>query len=348
MQDTKTLAATVQRNCDISDARHARDYSLCVYLLKMREYFRWERGYRLTEGLPRDELGNWVVAREQLWEGLEPRDFDCLTLADDCHDPFESEAVNRRLVPEGLVYSAGYGRFVKPHFFLGRLLRQEHRDGFQVFVATDEYARDLTAPPAMSRGGQIFIRRESLRRMLWEHVEGWRWQKRPENAMARAIAHYDFDGDPERALDQMTESEISAAVLHELGECIAGEQLGPAWSEMMLTVARSKVEIQARAVRDLVADCAVTLPALLEQQAEPSLHFFFANLRGMRQELFPRLTRAYEHWLSRGDLGELWRLVEEGQRHWQNVARTLIAMHRDLDDACTDVMQPYLESHRLS
>ena len=66
MQDIKALAKTVQRNCDISDARHARDYSLCVYLLKMREYFRWEQGYRLTEDLPRDELGNWVVARAPL------------------------------------------------------------------------------------------------------------------------------------------------------------------------------------------------------------------------------------------------------------------------------------------
>ena len=33
----------------------------------------------------------------------------------------------------------------------------------------------------------IFIRRESFQRMLWERLETWRWNK-PDNAMAKAIA----------------------------------------------------------------------------------------------------------------------------------------------------------------
>ncbi len=37
------LARAVQTNCDIADAHHAADMTLCVYLLQMREYFRWER-----------------------------------------------------------------------------------------------------------------------------------------------------------------------------------------------------------------------------------------------------------------------------------------------------------------
>ena len=31
----------VQRNCHIADARHAREMTLCTYLLEMREFFRW-------------------------------------------------------------------------------------------------------------------------------------------------------------------------------------------------------------------------------------------------------------------------------------------------------------------
>ena len=46
MQDVQALSAVVQRNCDISDARHARDFTMCVYLLRMREYYRWAKGYR--------------------------------------------------------------------------------------------------------------------------------------------------------------------------------------------------------------------------------------------------------------------------------------------------------------
>ncbi len=35
------LISQVQHNCDISDANHAGNYTLCIYLLKMREYYRW-------------------------------------------------------------------------------------------------------------------------------------------------------------------------------------------------------------------------------------------------------------------------------------------------------------------
>jgi len=44
MHDLSTLQATVQRNCHISDARHAGQHSLCIFLLKMREYYRRESG----------------------------------------------------------------------------------------------------------------------------------------------------------------------------------------------------------------------------------------------------------------------------------------------------------------
>ena len=37
-QMVRDLAQAVQHNCHISDARHGADYSLCVYLMKMREY----------------------------------------------------------------------------------------------------------------------------------------------------------------------------------------------------------------------------------------------------------------------------------------------------------------------
>lgn len=42
-QQLNVLAGAVQYNCHISDARHGADYSLCIYLMKMREYYRWEQ-----------------------------------------------------------------------------------------------------------------------------------------------------------------------------------------------------------------------------------------------------------------------------------------------------------------
>jgi len=51
------LRRAVQANCDVSDARHARNMTLCTYLLEMRELFRWERGAALTAPLPRADVG---------------------------------------------------------------------------------------------------------------------------------------------------------------------------------------------------------------------------------------------------------------------------------------------------
>ena len=70
VKQAELLCETVQKNCNISDACHAANYTLCVYLLKMREYFRWENGYSYNDVLPKEDVGNWVQERENLWESL--------------------------------------------------------------------------------------------------------------------------------------------------------------------------------------------------------------------------------------------------------------------------------------
>lgn len=349
MGDVRALSAVVQDNCHLSDARHARDYSLCVYLLKMREYYRWEKGLPLSGSLPPSELGEWVVARERLWESLPAEgEFRCLPVGSGCHDPFDAEAVNARLLPQGLVYSAGYGRFVKPHFFLADLLREEPRDGFRVLVASREHARDLSAPPAMLRGQTIYVRRESLRRLLWERVEEWHWRKEPEDAMGRAARCYPFEQDPEQALDRMTDDEIEPTVLHELGEGQVGRILGERWEELLLGVARTRAEMPLRAVRDLIADCQVTLPGLLARGADASIHFYVANLRGHRQALFARLTRAYHTWVRQGTLGPLTEAVDLGRGHWLATAEAALERYAGVPgETAAEDLADYLDSRRL-
>jgi len=85
-----------------------------------------------------------------------------------------------------------------------------------------------------------------------------------------------------------------------------------------------------RAVRDHLADCLVTLPTLLEREAIGSLHFYLANLSGLRRALFPALPGAYESWLGHRDLGRLADIASRGEAHWVDAARRLIAtFHRD-------------------
>ena len=69
------LVSTVQKNCHVSDARYAGNYSMCTFLLKMREYYRWEQGYAPHAKLPHQEVGEWLQAREKLWEELEEESF---------------------------------------------------------------------------------------------------------------------------------------------------------------------------------------------------------------------------------------------------------------------------------
>jgi len=320
------IARVVQRNCDVSDARHAGEYGLCTFLLKMREYYRWENELPFTHRLPGDDLGEWLKSREQLWSRLESEDFAPLPLegGGEC-DPFDADAANDELLAQGCVYGAGYGRFHKPMFFLGRLLRVEERAGLTIRVSSCEYARELTAPPAMLQGRTIYVRQESVRRFLWERVEEWQWSKR-DNAMARALAEYDFIGDTEAALARMADNEMESMILHEIGEAMAGEALGSAWGELALSVAATPAEPVARAVRDLLADCLSTLPQLIARRNTRALHFHFATFDAPRRQLFPEALRAYGHFLRSGELAPLSEAVLEGSRHWLATARGLLAL----------------------
>jgi hypothetical protein len=327
-QTIRELAQAVQHNCHISDAHHGADYSLCVYLMKMREYFRWEKRLPYGASLEKDQVGNWLQARERLWQELEEAELGTIVVDGEAFDPFDSDGINARLGPHGLVYSGGLGSQAKPHFVLGDLEQHRTSGDYSVFVVADEYARDLTAPPAMTLGHRIFLRRESLRRMLWEKLESWRWT-RADNALGRAFACYDFEHALDESLDAMTEREIEAVLLHEQGEHVAGVQLGEDWEDMLMDLIHSPAEIMARAVRDHLADCLSTLPVLAEAGEEAPLHFFMGNLTNMRKEIFPGLELAYDAWLKGGGVEPLRAVAEEGGKHWERVARQMIGLHRE-------------------
>jgi len=326
-QMLQNLSARVQHNCHISDARHGGDYHMCTFLMKMREYYRWEKRLPFGAKLSRDGVGAWMAEREELWQHLEEEDYNPLEIDDDSFDPFEADLVNERLAPRGLVYSAGLGRNVKPHFFLGRLEQRQQPDGYAVLISDREYARDLGAPPAMTQGSTIYIRRESLRRMLWEKLESWRWS-RPDNALGRAFACYDFEVDLDAALEAMTGMEIEAALLHEKGEYQAGLALGEEWNRMLLELAGTPAELMARGVRDHLADCLVTLPALAQRGAPASIHFYLGNLNPMRREIFPGLEKAYRVWRESGSTERLGELAQGGQAHWVRLAQRMLEIPR--------------------
>ena len=157
---------------------------------------------------------------------------------------------------------------------------------------------------------------------------------------------YHFDEHPEEALNQMTDNELDSTVLHEIGEIKASELL-PDWSEMMSDITFTQAEIIARAVRDHLADSLSTLPKLLDDNNEASVHFYFSNLTAMRKVIFPTLVSAYDTWINNHDISALQNAVNSSTEHWTTVAQTLLSLHREHKKACSTYIIDYITHQHL-
>ena len=342
----KQLQQIVQNNCHISDARYAGNYTLCIYLLKMREFFRWEQQHPYGISLPNADVGAWLTEREALWDSLEDKDFAPISVNGLDIDPFETRQVNAQINQQGLVYSGGYGLHGKPVFFLAELEQQKNYDDYTLYVSSRELARDLAAPPGMALDKCVFIRRESLRRFIWEKIEESHWHKQ-ENPLARALAFYDFKNHPEESLDRMTDTEVDTILQHEIGEIKAGQLLGDDWEDMLANMPRSHAEIMARAIRDHIADTISTLPQLLKNDEPAQMHFYFANLGSMRKVIFPSLMDAYREWNEHNDLSPIRNLLQKAEKHWISLAQSMLALYKQYGDASYGRMEALIKSNYL-
>lgn len=332
MIDIENLAKTVQMNCHISDAKYAGFYSMCVFLLKMREYYRWEQRIPLSHPLTKSEVGEWLSRRECEWRAYEENDLESVQIGKQTFNPFETNKINELLSPQGYVYSGGYGIFKKPHFFLAELEEQQTIDDHSIFISDREIARDLVAPPAMIVGNQIFIRKESLRRFIWEKIEEWRWKSDNDTPMARALAYY-HKSDMEKVLNDMCNNECHSVVLHEIGEARASILLGAEWKQMLHQLPHSQLELKLRAIKDHLADSISTLPGIIEKENIAALHFYFANFTGMRKEIFPEALIAYNEWVDTKNLNVIEKLSIMGKTKWLDIA--------------TQIKQSYLENNTI-
>ncbi len=326
-EDIQTIIETVQHNCHIADAQYAGDYTLCVYLLKMREMYRWEQQESFNVSLTTDDVGDWLTDREGLWDDAEKLEYKALNIDGVEYEPFDNEAINVLIENKGLVYNAGLGVRCRPHFFLAELEAIKKEGNQTVIIAGKEYARDMAAPPAMVQQDRIYIRRESLRRMLWEKVEEWRMSGL-DNPIGRAAKHYDFDNDVESSLDEMANAETEMIIAHEKGEAMAGDVLGNGWLDMIAAMPNTHAEIMLRAVRDHYADALITLPLLIKNNRPASIHFYFGNLTAMRKKLAPSLIDAYESWHKNENLAALKSLLPALKKHWESIAQDALGLYK--------------------
>lgn len=318
----------VQTNCDIADARHARDMSMCNYLLAMRDFYRWNQQIPFGQTMKRGDIGAWLSQREANWNEVEENDFRPIQVDGHDYDHFDTAAINHALKEHGLVYGSGYGRWGRAHFFLAQLLRTEERSNIVILVSGHEYARDMAPPPAALNRNTVFLRMDVMQRWLLEKVEIWGLSK-ADSALKATFDCYGVGDAVESKLDIIAEHESETLILHELGEALAEPLLGETWHEMLSSLGLRRNELLVRAVRDNLADCLSTLPELIARGKTCSLHFYFSNFDGLRRSLFPSMTSAYESWKKSGDFITLHNAIEAGRIHWLNVARHLLAAWSD-------------------
>src|SRR5690606_13577041 len=276
-----------------------------------------------------------IATREAHWEALagQPDPAFARLPFESGLDAFDEAAANQRLDALGLVYAAGIGRFRRPEFVLAERIETQTREGATIVVTGREHARGMNPPMAASRGDQVLVRRDVLRRWLGTRLE--LSQQRPSaEGLCAAVDAWRVDDDREGALERIATAETETLILHELGERRAAALLGPQWEQMLAALDDPRGEIVARAIRDLFADCESTLPTLLERDERASIHFWFANLEGMRGLLAPDLRAGYLRWRgagpgAQGASSALADAISAQREHWLAQARRMLDAWRE-------------------
>jgi hypothetical protein len=354
--DVAQLTRQIQGNCDIADVNSGGLYSLCGFLLRLRDLYKWEHGLAPWQEPEPASLLEWVEARETLWEGIATGTFEPLTVGGGSFEPFDIEAINTRLHPAGLVYGAGYVGAMKPSFFLAELKESRRLGELQVDIVERELARDLFMAPAMRQGNRIFARRSAMLFFLWDQV----LEMRPstKNALLYAFQHYGLDAEAMRRspgelgpeLYRVAEGELETWIYHEIGEVHESAFDGHLWHEIVATYASSQVEIFARVIKDLLADTHVRglLGHIVEKRLKASLGFYISFMRSFTRLVFPEVLKAFDEFRSTNDWSAIEEARQRGYAKAQGHAQALIELHeagrsRGVDWASEQIITTLIE-----
>lgn len=335
--DVTEITRQVQRNCDIADAGSGAVFSLCGFLLRLRDFFKWEHALLPWQEPEPASLLEWVEAREEMWLEIAEEPFQPIHIGGETFDVFDLDAINSRLRPSGLVYGAGYVAGLKPSFLLAELVESRRVDSLRVDTVSRELARDLYLTPAMRQGEQILARRSAMLFFLWDQV----LEMRPsaKAALSYAFRQYDLDvEDLRRApkelgprLQPVAATELDAWIYHELGEAREDAFGGLLWQEIVATYAGSPVEILTRSIKDLLADTHSEglLGHIVHEGLKSSLGFFVALMRSFMRKVFPEVLVAFAQFMESED----WAVIEEARRRGHTkalgLAEALIALHEE-------------------
>ena len=107
----------------------------------------------------------------------------------------------------------------------------------------------------------------------------------------------------------------------------------------MSDISFTQAEIMARAARDHYADTLLTLPTLIENNNNASIHFYFANLTNMRKYIFPSLIEAYNQWCENKKISTIENTVTNALNHWQTISQQILSLHQHNAKQCADEIE---------
>ena len=350
------FGSLVQHNCNISDARGSRVYSLCTLFLRLRSYYKWEKGLQPWDEPEPPDLLDWIEAKEAYWETLEDKDFVELVINGKSVDPFHPEPVNQYLPGNSLIYGAGYGRSMKPVFFLAEKLDEKIVEGCSAFILGRELHRELAAPFAMLQDSVIYIRQDPFRYYLWDQINDIR--PSGKSGLQYALQCYDLTGSdcrPDRegliaCFNSIVDQEMDVFIYHEVGEMLEDAIDRDLFREKVAAFAGTPIELLIRAVKDILADTHPKgmLSHIIIQEKKTSLGFYVTFLDGLRKVLFPEIHNAFLRFAEHGD----WAVIDRARQECRcrNLARADIffTICRNLDSQPQETVRAQLEKELLA
>lgn len=321
----KTLSKKIQLNCDISDARDHGIYSICILVLKLRNLYKWQMGLDPWDEPEPAVMLDWIDTRENYWQTISEEEFKPLIFDNLSLDPFDIIGINNIVSVKDLYYGAGYGRSMKPVFFLAEILEQQTINECSVVILGKEQARELSGPFALRQEDQIIIRKEQLRFFLWDHLQEILPSAR--EIMMQVLKKHTAPGNScrlsndllKQELATIVDQEIPTFIHHEIGEMQQTPLGSGVLKSLISEFPDSLIEFFSRSVKDILADTHSKgmLQYIVQEKNELSLGFYISFLNGIRKKLFPEITTAAERFLLQGKGG--WETIEEARESgWKN------------------------------
>ncbi len=324
----KDVAEAVKRNCEIANAHNWGALSLCTFIIRAIELYKWEKGIKPWEKADFDSVSAWIKEKEKLWNSLMSKNFEKIRIGKKEYEPFDVKEINENL-EKGYIYGAGFLGSLKPSFFLAEVIETKNIEGLDVYICGRELARDLLAPTAMLQSREVYVRREVASFYIWSKVEEAK-SLMFENALKLAFKDYNADLTSIEDVERIVDMEIESYIWHEIGEFHEKESL-EAYKNIAKMYPKTKIEMFATALYDSLADLndKGRLSFIIKKKRAGSFSFFIAGLHGYRKILLKEIEKVYWEFRKSFD----WSYVDDvRRREYERLKNLAEEFNSSIDD----------------